>query len=254
MASDESPNRSALTDVSFWDTYWSGKENIGKTIVPRRYLFSDVFTKVCRPNYQGRFLEIGGFPGYFSIWFSKYCHCKASLLDIYIKRDVVDSLIKVNGIESIETIEASIFDYEPEEKFDIVLSAGLIEHFDDLDAIISCHKRCLDIGGRLIVCVPNFLGLNGLLQRIVDQDNFKAHNLAAMDVTRMCEILAAQGFLHIAGSYYGGFGVWIEDARSRARIVRLALRAINLLRLPLTLLKFNTRLFAPYIVYTATNG
>ncbi|MEO8151880.1 MAG: methyltransferase domain-containing protein [Rhizobacter sp.] len=252
MDSENAPHGLNLTELEFWDRYWSAKAGIGQTIVPYRYLFTDILTRLFAIDSARRFLEIGGFPGFYSVWFSKYLSYSSSLVDIYIKPEIVESLTRVNGIAPINTIQSDIFRFEPAEKFDVVMSAGLIEHFTDLPAIIERHRRCLRDGGRLIVCVPNFLGVNGLLQRWVDGENFKAHNLAAMDLEAMRSVLQAQGFKDIRSSYHGGFGVWIEEARCRSKAVRTLLRWINYARIPFNVLRLNTKAFAPYIVYIAT--
>ena len=245
-------NGLSLTELEFWDKYWSAKTDIGHTVVPRRYLFTDVLSRLFTFNREGRFLEIGGFPGFYSIWFSKYLGYQSSLVDIYIKPDIIDSLTRVNGTVPITTIQSDIFRFEPTNKFDVVMSAGLVEHFADLPAIIARHRLCLRDGGKLIVCVPNFLGLNGLLQRLIDQKNFNAHNLAAMDLKKMQEVLQAQGFKDIQAFYHGGFGIWIEEARWRSRVLGFILWVVNYARVPFNVFGANTRFFSPYIVYTAT--
>lgn len=252
MNTQDAKNGLGLTELAFWDDYWSAKKDIGQTLVPRRYLFADVLSRLFSFSRDARFLEIGGFPGFYSIWFAKYLGYRSSLVDIYIKPDIIESLTRVNGTAPITTIQSDIFRYEPAETFDVVMSAGLIEHFADLPAIVDRHRRCLRDGGTLIVCVPNFLGLNGRLQRWVDKKNFDAHNLAAMDLKTMRGVLQAQGFKDIHASYHGGFGVWVEKARSSSRTLDLLLRAVNYARVPFNLLGLNTKAFAPYIVYTAT--
>lgn len=252
MTAQDAASGLSLTELEFWDRYWSAKKDIGCTVIPRRYLFTDVLLRLFSFNREGRFLEIGGFPGFYSIWFSKYLGYQASLIDIYIKPGIVDSLIRVNATAPITMIQSDIFRFEPTEKFDVVMSAGLIEHFVDLPAIVECHRRCLRDGGKLVVCVPNFLGLNGLLQRLLDRENFDAHNLQAMDLKSMREILQAQGFKDIQASYHGGFGIWIEEARSNSRALSFFLRVINYARGPFNALGLNTKSFSPYIIYSAT--
>lgn len=47
------------------------------------------------------------------------------------------------------------------EKFDIVFSFGLIEHFDNPDKVLEKHIELLKPGGLLICIVPNVCGLQG---------------------------------------------------------------------------------------------
>jgi len=47
------------------------------------------------------------------------------------------------------------------ESFDLVYSAGLVEHFDDTRAAVKEHFRLTKPGGRLVIIVPNFQGARG---------------------------------------------------------------------------------------------
>ncbi len=241
-----------LTELEFWDRYWSAKKEISHTWIPHRYLFTDVLSRMFTVNPEGRFLEIGGFPGFYSIWFTKYLCYHSSLIDIYLMPEIVDSLTQVNGTAPITLLQGDIFSFNPSEKYDVVMSAGLIEHFADLPAIVERHGLCLHEGGKLIICVPNFLGLNGLLQKLLDRNNYEAHNLAAMDIKTMRTVLKDQGFKDINASYYGGFGIWIEEAKFSSPTLAWILKILNYARVPFNIIGLNTRFFSPYIMYTAT--
>ena len=53
-------------------------------------------------------------------------------------------------------VKKDLFDFEPEEKFDIVHSEGLIEHFlnENQKNIVNVHKSFLKKNGFLLICVP----------------------------------------------------------------------------------------------------
>jgi SAM-dependent methyltransferase len=86
--------------------------------------------------------------------------------------------------------------FEPDlldEQFDVVLSLGFIEHFDDLSRAFARHVDFIAPGGRLALGVPNFRGLIGMLQRWGDPGFLALHNLAAMDPALYRRLAADHG-------------------------------------------------------------
>ena len=71
-----------------------------------------------------------------------------------------------------------------DESFDIVYSLGVIEHFDDINNIISAHIKLLKKTGTLIITVPNFkYTLYFYMSKLFGKDKklLEEHNLDAMD-------------------------------------------------------------------------
>lgn len=61
------------------------------------------------------------------------------------------------------------------EGFDVVVSFGVVEHFDDTTACIRALARFLKRGGMLITSIPNFVGLVGVLQRLLNKAVYNVH-------------------------------------------------------------------------------
>jgi SAM-dependent methyltransferase len=83
------------------------------------------------------------------------------------------------GVEG-EIVHGDFFAVEPA-PHDLVLSLGFIEHFDDLEGTFARHAAFVAPGGRLVLGVPNYRGLMGVLQRIGDPAHLAMHNTKAMD-------------------------------------------------------------------------
>jgi SAM-dependent methyltransferase len=64
-----------------------------------------------------------------------------------------------------------------EEAFDVVVSFGLIEHFEDTVSIVRAASRFLKPGGMLITNIPNMTGLIGHLQKILNKPVYDVHKL-----------------------------------------------------------------------------
>jgi len=70
------------------------------------------------------------------------------------------------------------------ERFDVVVSFGLIEHFSDSTAIVAALSRLIKPGGLIFTNVPNMYGMTGLAQKILDKDVYDIHVPLTAEVVR----------------------------------------------------------------------
>jgi 2-polyprenyl-3-methyl-5-hydroxy-6-metoxy-1,4-benzoquinol methylase len=76
-----------------------------------------------------------------------------------------------------EIICADFFD-PPEdlrERFDVVFSSGVAEHFTETSDCIECLASFLKPGGLMITSIPNLTGIAGTIQRIINRPIFDVH-------------------------------------------------------------------------------
>lgn len=68
-------------------------------------------------------------------------------------------------------------DWAPEyrERFDVVLSVGLIEHFERPGEVLAQMEKILKPGGALITIIPNFNGVFNFLWKLYDKKNYAYH-------------------------------------------------------------------------------
>jgi trans-aconitate methyltransferase len=101
-----------------------------------------------------------------------------------MNREIVRNFEKINGLpeNAIQCIHTDFFSFTPERRYDIVFSSGFIEHFEDTGDVIKRHVDLLSDDGQLLILIPNFLGLNGMIQRRLDRENLEAHNLKSMEI------------------------------------------------------------------------
>ncbi|MDR0733161.1 MAG: class I SAM-dependent methyltransferase [Dysgonamonadaceae bacterium] len=196
------------------------------------------------------FIEIGGFPGTMSIYFHKKYNCNVSLLDFYIDKEMVGKMEQTNDIpkETIECIACDFFDFAPARLYDIVFSYGFIEHFNDTRDIIQRHVDLLAQNGHLLIVLPNFLGLNGWIQRLFDRESYVAHNLQSMELIRLREIMKGFNLNDVKIEYTGKSMVWLEAKPTIPRIIRLSVKMFSYM---LKLFPVRCRLLSPYIVISA---
>ena len=76
-------------------------------------------------------------------------------------------------------------------RFDVVYSVGLIEHFDDPRPLVRRHVEFLKPGGTAVILIPNYRDLYGRLQQYFDPDNLTIHNLNIMTPDAMIALAPA---------------------------------------------------------------
>lgn len=61
--------------------------------------------------------------------------------------------------------------------FDIVLSMGVVEHFEDTAKAIKAMKSYIKPDGIIITTIPNNVGLTGWLQKLINRPVYDIHNI-----------------------------------------------------------------------------
>jgi SAM-dependent methyltransferase len=131
-------------------------------------------------------------------------------------------------------------------QYDLVLSFGFIEHFDDLDSVFARHLEFVRPGGRLIIAVPNFSGVNRVLQQLADPAYLELHNLRAM--SRDLYVAAARRHqLIVRDQRYVGGPDPIIVKMGRRWVTPIILAEARLRRLKRSE-RWNSGLFSPYLL------
>lgn len=91
--------------------------------------------------------------------------------------------------------------------FDVVYSSGLIEHFEDTRSVVTEHLRLLKPGGRLVVIVPNLLGLEGKIVAKLAPSLWKVHKVLSPD--DLAGGLQSAGLREIHAGYLGSFFIYV---------------------------------------------
>lgn len=242
-----------LTSRQFWLDYWESKEGLVFE-VPNNYPFVGLLEKLVKQNNSKTLLEIGGFPGYFSVWAKRHLQLNATLLDFVVHTKILNELETANNLKtgSIEVIEVDLFNYTPQKKYDLVVSNGLIEHFFDTKNIIQKHVEQLNSGGILLITLPNFKSLNGWFQKTFDLENYEKHNINCMDLDLLHNACQGLGLTEIQTRYDGKFMLWFERENDKPLWVRLLKKVIWLpLKVFFKIIPLDTKAFSPYIIVTA---
>jgi 2-polyprenyl-3-methyl-5-hydroxy-6-metoxy-1,4-benzoquinol methylase len=189
-----------------------------------------------------------------SIWLSHFANAfgfRVSGIDYSTQgcEDTKRSLLN-DGIAS-EIVCADFFDPPSwmTNKYDVIVSFGVAEHFQDTQACIRAFAKMLKPGGIMITVIPNMFGLIGQIQKIVDKQIFdihvqlNAHDLRNGHEAAGLEVLDCNYFLSI------NFGVCNVEKCSQRTISWLCRKSIvaSLLRLSMLvwLIEEHLPLFKP---------
>ena len=228
MSAPALPPASARVPHVYWDELWRG-DALPAPIDPRlgdianhanrRFdaLFRRCFAGLGTAN--ARLLEIG---------------CARSAWLPYFRREFGFEIVGLDysstgcakAAEILESagvpgriVEADFFDppSDMQSAFDVVVSFGVIEHFDDTASALAACRAYLRPGGMAITIIPNLSGLLGVFQRRIDQKIYdmhlpldreqfaEAHQRAGFDVESCAYFLSANWYVLRAQRFEGTF-------------------------------------------------
>lgn len=143
-------------------------------------------------------------------------------------------------------------------KFDVVVSTGLVEHFDDTTGCISALAALVKSGGMIVTTIPNMVGVLGWLQRIIDKEVYDIHVL--IDRERLDASHSSAGLKVLFCDYFMSVNWSVLNFRkySESRAGKLMLRLASWSSKAVWLVERTTtgfpasRSLSPYIVCVAS--
>lgn len=201
--------RERLTGKGYWENRW---DRIRLPAIIEPTTKHPIMKEVIRvfnnflPKEKLSAVEIGGAPGQFIAYLSKYHGYEASVIDYseigcQKTRENFDLL----GL-NVNVYNRDFFgDISDLPRFDVVLSMGFIEHFNDLNDVFRRHVNLLAKGGILALGVPNFRGISQKVLAQTAPDKLSRHNLGAMDLQNWSTLESTYGLTPLFKGYIGGF-------------------------------------------------
>ncbi len=243
----------------FWDASWSSYCNV-KPIDPNdlsrsneinlklHSYFQSIFQKL--PSNGLELLEIGCARSQWLPYFAKEYGFLISGLDYSkIGCEQEREILRQANIPG-HIICADVFN-PPESligKFDVVISLGVAEHFEDTSVYLAAAARLLKEKGLIITLIPNLTGLIGWVQKNINRKVYdihvpltakqlaQSHHNSGIDVS-VCDYLVLANFgmcnlngLNMNGLTYTAKRLLIAVLRRFSQLVWLIEDRINLLR------------------------
>lgn len=132
------------------------------------------------------------------------------------------------------------------EKYVVVCSFGLIEHFEDWEGIVRKHVEICRPGGYVVITAPNFRGwCQKWMHKLADPENLSYHNLDAMQPEKWAAVGSGMNCEILFSGYLGKFDFWSGPQRRTWMRKGLGSMFKTMGTLP-KILPFNTVALSPY--------
>lgn len=180
------------TGREFWDQWWTRTPppapidpNLPglKNYPFRRFhqYFAGIFHD--NPGRQQRLIEIGCAQSVFLPYFGRYFGFQVAGIDrSELGCERSRRILEREGVQG-EIYCGDLF--EPptafREGFDVAISFGVVEHFDDTSEPLAAIATFVKPGGRVVTLIPNLTGVLGVYQKLLDRRLYEAHVVMASD-------------------------------------------------------------------------
>ncbi len=261
-----------LSTKKHWDTDYEKQLENKFYLKKRRFLsYSEmIFWKIIEnylPKGPLEILEVGSAPGIKLIEFNRKMGYVPFGIE-YSKHgcELNREVFEFNGCDPKNVLEVDFLSSEIQFKyknsFDIVVSFGFIEHFDNVEEIIEKHYNLLKENGYLLITIPNFSGINHSLSNyFAGKELIKMHNLKIMDINKFLDLFNDKRLKTLYSGYYGIFDfflIYFENRNNKIKniiyfaffwiniglsIIFKALEKLNLAN------KLESKNFSPFLIY-----
>jgi 2-polyprenyl-3-methyl-5-hydroxy-6-metoxy-1,4-benzoquinol methylase len=225
-----------LTKKIYWDNSYR-RVKLPRIINTCKYInfrFDNYFKKTLESELMPKkFLEFGCGASAWLIYFAKEFHFDVTGVDYSkIGCKLAKENLRLNKVKG-KIICEDFFNLNPSQigKFNIIFSAGVIEHFDDPSKVLKIINNLLEPNGIVIVSVPNIKGIYGTISKILYRNIYEKHKLISKE--DMNSYLKKAGFEHTKSTYFGTFDL---DVVCWGKQPSLPMWFVNFLLIPLLLL------------------
>lgn len=272
IATESAATNDDKAGIEYWNGVW-GDDSLPKPIDPsnpslrsfvyRRFhqFFAALFSK--RDTRNMSLLEIGCARSAWLPYFHKQFGASVSGLD-YSERGCEQErhLLALAGVAG-EVVCSDLFDAPTafRQRFDVVVTFGVVEHFEDTARCIAALSEYLKPGGIVITEVPNMGGMIGTLQKALNRPVYDIHVLLTPDTLREAHLKA--GLTPTRSEYFlsTNFGVinlnGLDGALAITQLKKITLLALRAASMAAWLLEdlglpFPTSaLLSPYVICVA---
>lgn len=222
------------TSQEYWESYYSKTsaqaQNIKRIVGSYDPIWDFAVKQVKRK--PENIIEIGCYPARYLAYLASKYELKAYGIDFNSDLNKIKESFDSFDIDDYQIYQEDFLNFDPQKKFDVVVSLGFIEHFSNFDQVLDKHVPLLSEDGVLILTVPNLRNLRKIFGYVFDYRNLKAHNLRAMRM-KVFKDFAYRNNLEIKKLMYeGGFQYGVHQKLSLVqrilyKPVRLFFKKIN---------------------------
>ncbi|HEX3867524.1 MAG TPA: class I SAM-dependent methyltransferase [Gemmatimonadaceae bacterium] len=175
--------QTALTDEGYWDSIWNFTERNAAApaleVDPSTRWRDAQIAAHLGPG--KRFLEIGAGGSPWPAHVANKYQSEAWGIDFSRQGLQLAARAVTCDRRLVHLVAGDFFDRSalPSGAFDVVYSAGFVEHFPEPLELMRRVAELLKPGGVVVTTVPNLCGINGLMQRVLDVETYRRHVVIA---------------------------------------------------------------------------
>jgi SAM-dependent methyltransferase len=198
-----------LTDKQFW----MAQSSCFQPFMADRNEFAPILERYLPVNSVFTCAEIGAYPGAYLCYLSKRFQYQPTAIDFRDDIDHVSQLFEFNGVNGLTVINSDFFEVK-NLQFDVVASFGFVEHFKNYQKVIKRHVEITKPGGYLIISVPHFWGMQGILRKMffkkeAVEEIYRTHNLQIMHLNVLIKALKNLEVDILFANYAMGGDFWV---------------------------------------------
>lgn len=216
------------SEVGYWDEFWRRASGRTSDSYYRRRLDRAFANALAGLDTAGmRLLEVGvGGSEYLPYFHRRFGFAVGGIDYSETGCESARKLLAANGTPG-EIRQADMF-VPPADllgSFDVAVSLGLVEHFQETAGAVAAVAAFARPGGRMLTVIPNMKGLYGILFKLFNRQAYDTH--VPLDLVELIQAHRDCGLLNVGGEYLLGLpgvvdGGRYEPARLRRYFRKLA--------------------------------
>jgi 2-polyprenyl-3-methyl-5-hydroxy-6-metoxy-1,4-benzoquinol methylase len=214
-------NTGEFTTQNYWENYYEKSAIEVKQVNAICGMYDPLWDKLVNENKSTAksktLIEVGAYPGRYLAYLSKKFNLIPTALDYNSDKSKIEETFKKFNITEFEILIADFIKYTNEKKYDIVISNGFIEHFEDYHSIVKKHSELLKEGGTMLIMVPNKRYVRKWFDWLCDYDNLKIHNTKCMSKNEFKNFASDNNLKVIAIGYFGSFAYNVHQSLNLAQ-------------------------------------
>mgnify|MGYP003756382335 CR=1 FL=1 len=253
-----------LSSMEYWDNILS-KAKIPFEVNLKQYsvwLIDSFFREFIRKENYKTLLEVGAGSSAWLPYLAKEYNLTVSGID-YSEPGckICEENLKILGINYDEVICKDIFQWQGGKKYDIIISLGFIEHFNNPDEVVQIIRKHLNQRGLIITVIPNLLGIGSIITKYFLPEVYKIHKKISID--KLKNVHEKAGLTTLKNNYAGFFypmiipwqvkqnGIFFTKESSRKIVFKIIELTNALITKILRTFKIRSgsKFFSPFIIY-----
>jgi cyclopropane fatty-acyl-phospholipid synthase-like methyltransferase len=232
----------------YWNSIWEKLPPVQAYQGPI-YEQHPVLAKFLSQAGGGDAIEIGCGSGNYMIYIAKEFGYRIDGLDYSNNMDYVRANLLHNGIRDSELFHVDFFEFAPSKKYDLVLSGGFVEHFDDYEAVVQKHVEFLKPGGLVVIIVPNLTHIHKLLCGWFAPETLTVHRFPLMHRNVLRQTLERAGLKVLHCEYHKTFRPTYHLPPAADFLARAAQKLLRICRLD----DIGNSFGSPYLISVSTS-